>query len=178
MEENRRKKTVSNIVLLLFFLLFCYIIFCVAYGKINNQEIFFFGIKPYFLSQSTMEPEIKKDALVFVRKTDAKDIRSGDIVSYISEDSGKNDCRKVGEITENGFTAFNGGSENPDLKFIKKSSLSGKVVFVFNPMSDIIAKTKTPSDLLKFIILPVAAVFLVIVVIGILCIKAPKKGDF
>ena len=125
-----------------------------------------------------MEPDIKKDALVFVQKTDIKKIKPGDIVSYISDGAGTNNCHRVGELQENGFMTFCNVSEVPDSIFVDSSNFSGKVVFVFNPIAGIIAKTKTPGDLLKFIVLPVAAVFLLLIIVGILCIKAPKKDEF
>ena len=66
--------------------LFIFVFANVMYAKMNNQVPNVFGYSVMQIISYSMEPEIKKDEYILVKKVDISDIEEHDIITFYSTD--------------------------------------------------------------------------------------------
>lgn len=73
----------SNLIILILAVLIVYAVFC----RFNNKPFMFFNYSFYIIQSPSMEPEIKKNDFVIVKKIKGPDeINTGDIITYKHSD--------------------------------------------------------------------------------------------
>lgn len=154
--ENKTKKKVkastviSNVILALAIVIAAYILICRVSGKMPSV----LGYSAVTILTDSMDtdgekPDIPAGTYVLIKKTDAKNIRVGDIVTFYSTDeaiAGSLNTHEVIEIItgENGEISFRTQGRNrnsnpvPDKNPAESQNLVGKFVCKLNVLTFII----------------------------------------
>ena len=124
-----------------FFLIFALVIALVVgyfvFGSSRQgTEPFIFGYRPYIITSGSMEPYLKVNCLVLIKKTDYEDVKEGDIVSFKMQETSV--CHQVIEVTPSGLMTKGTNNFHQDAKLVKKEQFVGKLVFRSNTVANYI----------------------------------------
>jgi len=142
-KENKNKKKKRSIFALISDMLFYLAIFMVlvailtsAPGNNNGKVRMFMGYSYFTVLSPSMQDEIPKGSFILVKKTDPKELKIGDNITFM-KDANNSITHKITEIYENyensGATAFQTkgvNNANPDKDIVYEANIVGKVVFV------------------------------------------------
>jgi signal peptidase I len=103
-----------------------YIMVCSARGKAVDC----FGRCVLKVVTGSMEPSLHTGDYIYVKKTDAADLKVGDIISFYSEEDdvrGKIVTHRIAEINSDGtFTTKGDANKTADVKHVRADQLVGK----------------------------------------------------
>lgn len=175
-------KAVGNIVATLL-LIFAIIILLFAINmaiqsKNTNEDIFVLGFKPYIIQTGSMEPELKVNALIVIKKVTYEEIEVGDIISFKPNGSNINVCHRVIEQTDQGYITKGDNNNNPDLELVTKDNFSGKLVFKTNITSAIYDKLQSPKGIIQIIVLPLIVILLLYISYKLFSSSRPKAKRY
>lgn len=124
-------------VFLLFFIVFCYFIFCKIILKQNYVSMFGYG--GVVAVSNSMSPEIQVDDFLLIKKLNNYQV--GDIVAF--ECDNKIITHRIAEVTDNGIIT-KGDQNTQNDSSISQEQILGKVVGVNNALGTIIFFVKSP----------------------------------
>lgn len=163
------KKTFLNIVNVLSVLLILgaiMILLTVVMTK-SGEAPNIFGYSVFRVLSGSMEPAIRTDSLVVVQRTEAENIREGDVISFYSRDPSLegfvNTHRVVGVENSNGeitFTTRGDANQIADRYPVTSKDLIGKVVFVSLFLGKFVRLLSNPLIFLPLIVIPLAVILL------------------
>lgn len=126
-----------------------------------------FGYSVFRVLSGSMEPAIRTDSLVVVQRTEAENIREGDVISFYSRDPSLegfvNTHRVVGVENSNGeiiFTTRGDANQIADRYPVTSEDLIGKVVFVSLFLGKFVRLLSNPLIFLPLIVIPLAVILL------------------
>lgn len=126
-----------------------------------------FGYSVFRVLSGSMEPAIRTDSLVLVKRTEAENIREGDMISFYSQDPSLegfvNTHRVVAVENSNGdisFTTKGDANQIADRYPVASKDLIGKVVFVSLLLGKFVRLLSNPLIFLPLIVLPLAVILL------------------
>ena len=137
------------------------VVFAVRSAR-NEEEIYFFGFKPYIIISGSMEPTIKTYGFILVEKVDMSDIKEGDIVSFRYNKT--NICHRVAEVTDKGLVTKGDNNKATDSFLTTQDNFNGKVIYYNNFIADYI-KFYEKYGIFVAVILPILALVILIVAI-------------
>lgn len=95
-----------------------------------------FSYKTMRVLSGSMEPAIKTDSLIVVKKTNSENLEKGDIISFISSDpslQGHINTHRIVEVvkSDNGtkFITKGDNNERNDIYTVKEENVIGKVIY-------------------------------------------------
>lgn len=163
------KKTFLNIVNVLSVLLILgaiMILLTVVMTK-SGEAPNIFGYSVFRVLSGSMEPAIRTDSLVVVQRTEAENIREGDVISFYSRDPSLegfvNTHRVVDVENSNGeitFTTRGDANQIADRYPVTSKDLIGKVVFVSLFLGKFVRLLSNPLIFLPLIVIPLAVILL------------------
>lgn len=130
-----KKKTVRIINIILYVLLGIILLanlFILYQAKTNEDKVpAIFGYKPFIVMSGSMESEIYKDDLIFVKMVDTKQLKNNDVIAFRTKDNVVTTHRIVNIVESNGETKFitkgdNNASQDVDL--VSAKDVEGKYV--------------------------------------------------
>lgn len=150
--EKARKFSVLHIfkiflISLLFIILIFNIYIMIQAKSKPNKVPSVFGYKPFIVLSGSMEPNIKKGDLIFVKKTDASKLKVSDVVAFRNSDNTVTTHRitKVIKTSSNVCFETKGDNNNvPDEEAICKSSIEGKYVSRISKVGNAIIFVQEP----------------------------------
>lgn len=83
------------------------IIFLLVIGRIKNEPVFLFNRSAVFIVSESMEPTIKKNSYILVKKISPKEVSVGDVIVFYSDDPTIKDSLNTHKVVE----IKNGGAE-------------------------------------------------------------------
>lgn len=144
----------------------------------NDRNLF--GFRIYIVNSDSMKPEFASGDLVFVKETPARDLKEGDVISYISQDE-----NSFGEIiTHKIRTVYTDGAGNPtfitygtntgvdDTTPVNEPYIMGRYVFHLPSVGNFFNFLKTPQGYIVCIFVPF---MLLILYQGINCIRLFRR---
>jgi len=174
MTMKKISKILSNLFLIFTVLVLIGCIYLVVQSKRTKEEVYIFGYKPYIIQTGSMEPTLKVNSLIIVKKGGLEKIKDYDIISFKAPGFETNVCHRVIEIKNEGLITKGDNNNNPDEGIVAEENYVGKVVFNTNITSYLIASFETPAKALKLII-PIIAFIAIIIIIKVLA-KNKYKG--
>lgn len=115
----------------------------------------------------SMEPLIRTDSLIIVKKTDPSLIREEDVISYYSADpelKGSINTHRVVAIEQEGdqyqFTTKGDANALPDQYPASGKNLVGKVIFISYPLGVAVSFLSSPLGFVVLILLPLLVIFI------------------
>ena len=125
------------LTLLMFLVVLCAVIF----GGLR-----ILGYRPYSVKTESMLPEYKVGSLVYVREMDFDDLKPGDVITFVNDDTQKVVTHRITEIDNDERMVYTKGDNNeyPDIKPVYEENIIGKVDFSI-PMLGKISETITES---------------------------------
>lgn len=144
--------------------------YIVINANITGEEPYFFGYKPIVVISGSMEPYMKTNGIIIVKKlTDEDELNIDDVITFVAPDQDGLPVRVTHRLVyindENGNMRTKGDNNNVvDGIFITRDNIEAKVVCVFNQTAWIVDLwSKTYGK----IILISAGVLLIMVIIVI-----------
>ena len=125
------------------------------------------GYSVFRVMTGSMEPELREDALIVVKKTDPSQIRTNDIISFYSTDPELNGAVNTHRVTEvehleNDYQFTTKGDANalPDRYPAEGNRLLGKVIFVSYPLGIVVKFLSGPLGFVLLILCPLAVILI------------------
>lgn len=134
--EKRKKneKIFRNILKIILIILLYNIILLVISTIDNNEGSGFCGFKSYIITTSSMEPDIKTGDVVICQKTDAKDLKEGDVITFSKDGESITITHRIIKIEDNnGKKSYITKGDNntlEDNEKVEDSQIRGKMVIV------------------------------------------------
>lgn len=163
---EKAKKIFGRIFTVLSVLIFIFglVIFVSVLGATAGEVPSVFGFSVLQVSTGSMEPEYMTGSVVVVRKSDVKELKVGDVISFYSMDetiSGKVNTHRIIKIDymldgdEPIFTTQGDRNELPDKDKVHAVNVIGKVVYDLGTVSgSIISVLQNPNVIFFVIVLP------------------------
>jgi signal peptidase len=137
----------------------------------NNQKVFLFGYRYYTIKSGSMDPSIKINSIVTIKKASSVSINEGDIIAYISEElSNKVVVHRVTKIEDDSYITQGDNVSKGNTEKVKKDNVIGKCVNINNKISTFISRVSTLQGLIIFI-----AIIGIIVTSTVLILNLIKK---
>ena len=152
----RVKNILSNIFLAFaVIVLICAFIFVLT-GDRNDHRRYFMNLKFYQTTSGSMEPYMRINGIVIMMKADIGDFAVGDVVCFVR--AGDAIAHRVIDITEDGLRTK--GDNNPvdDAAIVTANEIVGKCVLRMNWVGVFLDNLKTPTGILKVVVLPILVV--------------------
>ena len=153
LKKEKRKK-----ILKLFFLpIFIGIIFFVIdvfFQKFIQKEdnIDFFGIKPFIIMTGSMEPSLNIGDMIISKHISQNEIQIGDIITFCLEDGKETVTHRIIDITEqDGITFYQTKGDNnnsPDPELVKFENIVGKYDFKIKGVGNILSYIFTATGII------------------------------
>ena len=162
-----------NIFLVLTILLAILAIYSALANSENPQEAYVLGYKPVIIKTGSMEPTLKTDCLIIIKKAEFDDLKVGDIITY-QMDSGEEKKFVTHRIVDKAASSIQtkgDANESIDGYILTEKEIRAKVVAVFNFVADMQHEIFKPnggiyfSGLFKWIIFPILMIVGLIVLI-------------
>lgn len=120
----------------------CPAVYCVMVVSTHSKKDFYImGYKPVMILSGSMEPYMKKDSIVIVKKT--QDIKENDVIMFSIDEKTKV-CHRAVAIDEKGrITTKGDNNEHEDFDKVLLSEVDGKVVWGMNFLSGIIGRIRS-----------------------------------
>ena len=154
-----RIMTVLSVVIFLFGLFIFVSVLSASAGKVPTV----FGYSFLQVKSGSMEPEFPIGTIVITKKTDTKELKVGDIISFYATDKdiyGQVNTHRIVEITTNMggapvFVTKGDANDSVDETMVSSVSVVGKVVYNVGTVSgSVISVLKNPKVIFFFIVLP------------------------
>lgn len=168
-KKKEKLFSISNIVLVLSIVFLISTAVVTFQAKKSNTDSYLFGYKPIFILTGSMEPTIKTNGVVLVKKVDdIHDIQKGDIVTYHWTDEDGTTIRithRIHDIDNGKIVTKGDNNDNPDFYPLTMENIDAKVITIMNWVAPIYNTWQSPNGKLA-IFLGVSAV-----VVGIWSIR-------
>lgn len=117
-----------------------------------------FGVKPVIVLSGSMSPVFDKDALIFIKETDAAALKAGDIICYMS--GGAAITHRIAEvITEGGAVSYvtKGDANNAvDRLAVSPAQVEGVYIKKIDGLGGFAMFMQSAAGMILFIALPIA----------------------
>lgn len=117
-----------------------------------------FGVRPVIVLSGSMEPEFMSGDLIFIRNVDADQLKEGDVICYLEEQSAV--THRIAAVTEeNGTVRYTTrGDANPtdDQKLVEQSQIQG--IYKGNKIAgagDVVMFMQSTTGMILFIVCPI-----------------------
>lgn len=125
------------------------------------------GYSVFRVLTGSMEPAIETDSLIVVERVDASEVKTGDIISFFSQDpahGGAVNTHRVVSIEQNGdnwsFVTKGDANQLEDRYVTSSEDLIGKVVFVSHGMGIMVHLLSNPLIFIPVIVLPMFVILI------------------
>lgn len=125
------------------------------------------GYSVFRVLTGSMEPAIETDSLIVVERVDASEVKTGDIISFFSQDpahGGAVNTHRVVSIEQNGdnwsFVTKGDANQLEDKYVTSSEDLIGKVVFVSHGMGIMVHLLSNPLIFIPVIVLPMFVILI------------------
>jgi len=103
----------------------------------------------------SMEPGIKTGSVVFVKQVNPKELKSGDVITFLSNNANQLVTHRIVQISEDNKIITKGDANSSrDVDSVALTSVKGKVIFAAPYLGYISSWTKTPYGFILLIIIP------------------------
>ena len=163
---NKKKKNTKKIYRYITFpiLIIC-IIFTidVFFQKfiLRKSNVSILGYSPLIVMTGSMEPEIKKGDIIFVKSISQENLKNGDIITYYIPEGEKTITHRIIDISEkNGkiFYKTQGDNNNtPDSNLVSYDQIIGTIKFKINGIGKLLVYIFTGTGLCAVIIIVLIA---------------------
>ncbi len=119
-----------------------------------------FGYRSFIVLSGSMEPKIKPGDVIWVKKTHMKELKEGDILTYISEENFI--THRIKKIEGNSLVT-KGDANNVEDSPIKSSQVYGKYSFRIPYLGYILVGLKKP-----LVFITIIAIFIVCITVEVL----------
>ena len=171
--EKRIKKTIKTIMLAVLITLLISNIIMFYQTNIKHEEIpQVAGISVFNIVSESMEPTIKVNDLIVIRKCKESEIKNEDIITYKKDDGTVVTHRVIRKKNENGELVYiTKGDNNPveDNGVVKYSQVHGKYVFKIKGVGRFVEKLQKNNGLIS--------VAIAVIIFGILKNGRDKKKE-
>ena len=162
--EKTIKKVIKTIMLAILITLLISNIIMFYQTNIKHKEIpQVAGISVFNIVSESMEPTIKVNDLIVIRKCKESEIKNKDIITYKKEDGTVVTHRVIRKNKENGETVYTTkGDNNPveDDGWVKYSQVHGKYVFKIKGIGGFVENLQKNNGLISIAILVIIFVIL------------------
>lgn len=156
--KRKTAKWLTNIIVLIFFLLTVYIGFTVYQSTKNPDSLpHFFGYTPLTVFSNSMQPHLQSGDLVLIKRVEFNDIEDKDVITFKESDSKFITHRVIDVKEQNGHAGFvtKGDNNNvEDSMIVTKEHFVGKQVAVIPKLGYISDFASGPIGFLLFITIP------------------------
>lgn len=156
------KNILSTIFLIFAICILIFVLYEVIQARKSNEELFILGYKPYIILTGSMEPELKVNELVIIKKESYEKIQIGDIINFYAPGVEKTVCHRVIDINDAGMYTKGDNNNREDILTVTQSSYVGKMVFKTSILAFIIRQVYSPYGIIKMIAFIVSIVLAVI----------------
>lgn len=167
--------TIINIVMVAALLLFVLAIVTVFNHKDNPNEAFLLGYKPVYVMTGSMEPTLRVNGVVIIKKAEYDEINIDDIVMYEIDD--KMITHRVVEITDDGIRTKGDNNNVQDAYLLQPENIRGKAVSIWNWTATVVNKWNSPQGRTQIIIIAIFIVCVFLLLAGIKIIFKSKKSS-
>jgi len=177
MKENKEDLDIFIIPKTILFIL-CIILLIISISIIYKSKKYpdkipdIFGIKPFIVFSETMQPEINKGDLLFVKIVDVSSIEKNDIIAFRNEDDTVTTHRIIKLIEENGQTYYKTKGDatfREDTSLVSPDKLEGIYIGKISRVGEILYNFHKPTTLLL--------VLIIILAVGLIWIYIANKID-
>lgn len=153
----------------------------VSVTTFNRNDRNFFGYRIYIVKSDSMSAtDFDAGDLIFVKQTDPAELKEGDIITYISQNSesfGENITHKIRKKTVDasgnpGFITYGTTTDTDDATIVTYSYIMGKYKFHLPKIGIFFDFIKSPQGYIVCIFVPF---MLLIIYQGVKCIKLFRK---
>jgi len=170
--KNKKKKdlfkkisnSVCSMTIILLLSLLAYAIYC----NINNKVAFFAERGIITVATGSMEPEINPSDYIMIKKTDAGDIKTGDVITFYSSEptiKGMLNTHRVVKIENSDgeliFTTKGDANDSEDLYKVSSGEVAGVYVCRLPFLTSIANLFKKSGIFLLLVIIPSVAVLII-----------------
>lgn len=164
-------KKVATIVINIFTIFSLVILVTVSFivfkYKDHPNEAFFLNYKPVVVISGSMQPTIKVNGIMLIKKVDYNAVKKNDIISF-SFDSNNLVSHRVVDITSEGFITKGDSNASVDPRVVQRENFVGKEVAIMNGVAPIVADFMSNGIMatVRWILLPILLILVVIFIIN------------
>lgn len=109
MSEKKKKSKIVDVIFWIVMALVAVALLCVVFlGKQSDRPTFLFGKTMLWVETESMDPTIEAKSYISVRQTDGKNLKVGDIITFVCRDQtqptyGKLITHRIHEVTADGY---------------------------------------------------------------------------
>jgi signal peptidase len=130
---------------------------------LDRDDTFLFGYKPFVIGSESMEPEIRKNGIVVIKKAGMDEVKEGDNIAFYADAMGGAPVfHRVIEVTPEGFVTKGDANKIPDGQIVDGGAFIGKEAWHTNITAKLIPLLKTPKGILT-VTLPICFIVLLVV---------------
>lgn len=165
----KTRKTINIITNVIFYSIIIFVLAgCISFASSNRQDKSLFGFRVYDISTPSMKPSYNPGDLIFVKLTNAKDIKLDDVITFTPSKEGKSYIthrviEKIDDYQSTGKPAFK-----------TKGDANGSAdSFVVNSQQIIgVVKWSVPflGKVVKFVKQNLVLLIIIVILTGVLCI--------
>lgn len=121
------------------------------------------GLKLYHIKTASMHPQIRKNSMIFVKKTDFDNLKKGDVITFSQQNAVV--AHRIYDINYAGKNVITKGDNigKPDEKPVSADSIIGKVLFSVPLIGGLAGVFSSLFKLIIFLL--IIAVFIIIYII-------------
>ena len=136
-EKKKRRNIFAVISDVLFYLaIFTILIVILTSGQKDGAPKMFMGLAYFTVVSPSMQEEIPKGSLIFVKQTDPRELNIGDNITFM-KDANTTVTHKITDIYDNyldsgvrGFQTKGVNNVDPDKEIVHEESIVGKVIII------------------------------------------------
>lgn len=133
----------------------------VSAARLNKDDAFLAGYKPFVISSDSMAPTYLKNGLVLIKQGDFSTIKTGEMIAFKAQAlDGKPAFHRVVEITSEGIVTKGDANKIKDSQVVTKQAYLGHEVWHTNITVELLPLLKTPKGIIYLIVLPVILIIL------------------
>lgn len=160
------KKTINlagNIIFFIMLLVMCILVFAMVQSNLTGGPPGLAGYQMYIVQGGSMSPAFEPGSLAFLRPADTRSLRTGDIITYGSADSGKTltTHRVVAVNSEDGrlsFTTRGDANQVNDHLPVYPENIVGRVVYTVPYAGYLMSFGQTKTGIIALVFIPGALV--------------------
>ena len=176
-EKKKNKGVIGKIVKIIFFIIAFFILLIAGIilykaNKYPDKVPDVLGIKPMIVLSGSMETDIHKGDLVFVKMTDPKKLKVNDVIAFRNEEDSVTTHRIIEIVMENGVRKFKtkGDANNSsDNNLVAMEDVEGVYFAKINGVGNFLMFMQKPMGLVM--------VLLIILVVGLVWLYVVNKKD-
>ena len=170
------KKIIGRILLILL-LVVIIVVGLFTYSAFKKGDDFYiFGYKPYIVKSGSMNPTIKLNSVVMIKKGNFEDLKVKDVIVFSIPDTDMSSCHEIVDITPIGITTKGINNKYVDDAIINEDLYKGKVVSKMNFISDYVTVINDKGIFIA-VILPIIVIGLLIFCLCLLFKKHDESDD-